>query len=537
MSMEFLECRVKAVLVLIAVLLTGCSISRMRTSTDLEVYRVLDGKSKEVSAERIPWEIGPAEKEMTSSAEPVPLTLKDALIVAARDNYDYRRRKEDIYLEALDLSSQRYQFRLRRGFGGGVSWESADDEESVSGSLDFSLIKWLAQGARITFDISEDFQEYLSGDGERTFQAGVSLDIFQPLFRGAGRRIAQENLLQAEREMVYEIRSFLRYQRSFSVDVARKYLALLLSKDNLQSYWNNYLYLKRTTERIEMLSRSGRIPPFEADQAKQNEYRAYQRWLEASNSYQRSLDEFKIFLAFSLETEISPDEKALETLLKEGLPEIEVELEKFKALALGKRLDLITNYDEVEDSERKVNLALNELRTKLDLNVNINSDSPEKSDPTFDLGEPSYKVGLDLEFPVDKIPERNAYREAVIALEREKRNLVLKKSEVKQEVINSYRGLQESYETYGIQKKSLELGAGRVESADLLLQAGRATTRDLLEAQESYLNARISLANSVVDYWISYLEFLKDSESLELDDRGIWKGDLYEKISGENYQE
>jgi len=33
---------------------------------------------------------------------------------------------------------------------------------------------------------------------------------------------------------------------------------------------------------------------------------------------------------------------------------------------------------------------------------------------------------------------------------------------------------------------------------------------------------------------ISYLELLRDTEQLQLDDTGVWKGDLYEKIIGED---
>ncbi|HQL65096.1 MAG TPA: TolC family protein, partial [bacterium] len=85
-----------------------------------------------------------------------------------------------------------------------------------------------------------------------------------------------------------------------------------------------------------------------------------------------------------------------------------------------------------------------------------------------------------------------------------------------------------------VQKNSLELATKRVESTDLMLQAGRATTRDLLEAQESFLDAKNSLSSAIVNYLISYLELLRDTEQLQLDDTGVWKGDLYEKIIGED---
>jgi len=379
--------------------------------------------------------------------------------------------------------------------------------------------------------------QYLTGSKEKVYQLAINLDILQPLFKGAGRRIAQENLVQAEREVVYQIRSFLRFQKTLAVSTAEKYFTLLQLKSKAVNYWNNYQYLKQTRERIEMLSQAGRISPSQADQARQDEYRAYQQWLQAKNSYEMLLDDFKIFLGVSPEIKISLEEKEIRSFLTKGVPKIDIEAKDFITLALQKRLDLMNASEQLEDARRKVKIALNELRTKLDLNVNVESTTSEKSYLTSDFKQPSYQTGLEFELPLNKVQERNAYREALITLERKKREISLKKDQIKLEVLNAYRDLQESYQTYLIQKNSLELASKRVESTDLLLQAGRATIRDLLEAQEAYLNAKNNLSNAITEYLISYLKFLRDTELLELDERGVWKGELYEKISGEDFQE
>ncbi|MCS7180780.1 MAG: TolC family protein, partial [bacterium] len=88
----------------------------------------------------------------------------------------------------------------------------------------------------------------------------------------------------------------------------------------------------------------------------------------------------------------------------------------------------------------------------------------------------------------------------------------------------------ESYQSYNIQLTSLKLAERRVESTDLLLQAGRATTRDLLEAQEAYLTAKNSLINSIANFILEYLNFLYATEKLEVDENGIWKGDINEVL-------
>jgi outer membrane protein TolC len=519
-------------LFLIIFLLTGCA-ARIKNSADREVYKILEKKTKQVTPETILWDIEfQATQEVPS--EDTPLTLKNVLIIATRNNRDYQTAKEDVYLKTLALISQRYNYSLRYGVDGTVTWEKDSlGEENVSADLNLNLAKWLAQGAQITFNIAQEYLKYLTGDTDGIFQTVVGLDILQPLFRGAGRSVAQAGLIQAERDVVYQIRSFLRYQRSFSVTIADKYFTLLEANNNLENYSKNYTYLKQTRERIQMLSEAGRATPIEVDQTRQDEYRAYQSWLSANNDYQQLLDEFKIFLGLSPEVKISLEAGGLEMFLEKGISEIKVKPEESIKLALEKRLDLMTAYDQLEDSKRNVDVALNALRTKLDLNLGVESRTPTGDKPSWEFEEPTYTAGFNLELPLNKIPERNAYRQALINFERGKRTITQTRDEMKLDILNLCRNLEELYQTYVIQEKSLKLASRRVEGTDLLLQAGRATTRDLLDAQESYLNAKNALSSAIVNYLISYLEFLRDTETLEIDESGVWKGDLYGKISGE----
>ena len=95
--------------------------------------------------------------------------------------------------------------------------------------------------------------------------------------------------------------------------------------------------------------------------------------------------------------------------------------------------------------------------------------------------------------------------------------------EVKLDVRRAYRGLLEAAEQYRIRKNSLELAESRVESTNLLLLAGRAITRDLLEAQDSLIEAQNSLTNAIVAHLIAKLNFFKDIGVLEVRPDGMWE--------------
>ena len=73
------------------------------------------------------------------------------------------------------------------------------------------------------------------------------------------------------------------------------------------------------------------------------------------------------------------------------------------------------------------------------------------------------------------------------------------------------------------QARAVTIAERRVRSTDLLLQAGRAEIRDLLESQEALLNAQNALASALVGYRVAELELQRDLGVLEVDEKGLWK--------------
>src|SRR5205823_7939597 len=53
-----------------------------------------------------------------------------------------------------------------------------------------------------------------------TSQSTINLDLVQPLLRGGGRAVTLEPLTQVERNLLYQIRNFVRFQKTFYVAIA-----------------------------------------------------------------------------------------------------------------------------------------------------------------------------------------------------------------------------------------------------------------------------------------------------------------------------
>jgi outer membrane protein TolC len=260
------------------------------------------------------------------------------------------------------------------------------------------------------------------------------------------------------------------------------------------------------------------------DQIRQDELSAENRLVVARQAYQNRLDEFKITLGLPTEASIVLDEDEARRLVDEGVVAIELPPERLVEIALQNRLDLMTACDRVEDAERKVQVAEDDLLPGLDLSAALTTDTEGDAQPlNFQGDRTDYSVGFELDLPLDKLAERNAYRERLIDLDKQKRDSEELRDEVAQQVRDGWRQYARTRSSYEIQRASLELAERRVESSVLLFEAGRADARDVLEAQDALVRAQNGLANALVDYKVASLELARDMDILVVGNKGQLK--------------
>jgi outer membrane protein TolC len=519
---------------LVGLLLIGCSTTYYKEDADKEVYGIISDKGAEIGGmperftiegEKEPLPLDPA------ASSPTVLSLESALKIAVENSRNYQREKESLYSQGLALTLARHEFDPI--FSGSASGDVARENQrnSISGVLSFGISKMLATGADLSVILTTNLFRYISGgDPAKAASSIISASIVQPLLEGAGRAVTLENLTQAERSMVYEIRDFVRFRKTLSVDVAKDYYDLLQRKDAVKNAWNNYENLKDELERSRLLAMAGRLPEFQVDQTEQDELRARDRWIRETELYENLLDDFKINLGIATDVPIEPDPAEMEELAKIGIVPPPVLAEEAIDIALDKRLDLRNTRGRVADADRKVTVAANALKAGLDVSGSIDVGTQGETTPfDFDFDNATYGAGLSLELPLDKKAERNAYRRSLIILVASERNLSERIDEIKQEVRNASRSLKQAEQSYNIQQNSLRLAKQRVESTTLLQQAGRASTRDVLESREALLDAQNAVSRALVDHFNARLDLLLAMESLRIRDDGLWTEEYDDK--------
>jgi len=453
------------------------------------------------------------------------LTMADALRVAVRASRDYQTQKETVYLTALALTFERYLFRPHPFATGTVNFVNEQDggrQRSWDPAADVGVTQALADGAVVAGSIGITALKYLNRELGDTVDSALDFSLTQPLWRGAGRRIVQENLLQAERNAVYAIRTFARFEQEFAVSIASQYLRVLQQRDVVMNNWENYLSLKRGRERAEWLAKAERMAEFQVDQARQDELAAYNRWIVERENYTNDLDAFKITLGIPVTAEVALEPRELARLGAAGLQQREFDLEDSTAKALGARLDLANTREGLEDANRRVLIAEDGLKGDVDLVASMGyaSRAAHPQSARISLTRGDYAIGFNIDLPVDRLGERNALRETQISRQVAARALDLARDNVVLDVRRAGRRLEQARESYEIQQRSVALAERRVDSTQMLLQAGRATQRDVLEAQRALLTARNALTGALVNHTIAGLEFERDVGTLAVDEEG-----------------
>ena len=316
-----------------------------------------------------------------------------------------------------------------------------------------------------------------------------------------------ETLRQAERDMVYELRRFYRFRQEFIIEISRTFYRLILRQGSIRNDYNNYLSLLKAKERAEDLSRD-RLSKLELDQTEQALLQSKSRYLISIQSYQQALNEFKLRLDI-MDQPIRFDKKAMDKLIEQGVNLLTITSDAAYRLGLKHRLDILNTIDQFEDAKRKLAQAADALNIDLDLSVGATVSSKDKDQYlNFDMNKWTGRFSLTFKLSLDKHKERNAYRKALIHFEQAIRDLGQGLDKLKRDIRIVLRNLEKTHQRYGIQLMAVELAERQVENVNTLLKAGRANTRDLLEAENALISAKNTLIDNLVTYHLERLELL-----------------------------
>ena len=513
-------------------LLASCTTQKRLTRLDREVAGLLDeAQAKHFGADAVPERLSidgyapfPAPEDPASA---VQLNLRRALELAARHSRDYQSAKETLYNAALSLrgAQHAWEWNPTHNLAAllGIRQEPQSETTfSTDASLGFS--RRLLSGGRIAGSIALSTLRYFSGDHSVSMQTIANLTVNQPLLRGAGALVAREPLTQAERNLIYALRNYVRTREALLITIADLYYDVLNAGADLRVAEQSLASFQYSARRSEAMGEfGGKVTQIDIGQARQRVLTAESSLVTCQANLRSAQDRLKIALAIPLDTEIAVDAADLEAMLAKPLPAPQGTLEEAVETALRQRLDLANQQDQLADAERAIRIAEDDMRAEVNLAGSATARSQRRNrlaTPRF--GDAEYSLGLEIDLPFDRTDELIALRRAQIAAQRQKREL----DAAHDEIIRSLRSTWVNLEAYArrveIQKLSVSLAEQRVENSRMLFEDGRIAIRDYLDAQDDLSTARNSLTQQLVAHRMSWLQLLYQLDELKVDPATLW---------------
>ncbi len=280
----------------------------------------------------------------------VLLNLKNALRLGIRNSRDFQREREDLYLSALDLTFDRFQFSPRFALGEkggaearGKNATSKPGQNEASLLTDGSVRMLTATGGDILASFANAFVwDVKNGRVSETASTLLNFSLVQPLLRFGGRIRVLENLTQAERTLLANVRQMQQYQHGYYLRVAAGrgpgegpsrsgavgasglglaagtpsgstvapradgFMGLLEEAQRIENLESNVARLRESMEQLSAAFDAGRISSrLQVDQARLALFNGQSSLLTAKAAYQTRLDTFKIELGLPPDVPVS----------------------------------------------------------------------------------------------------------------------------------------------------------------------------------------------------------------------------------------
>jgi len=451
-----------------------------------------------------------------SSSPPLPaeavrsLSLTESFQQAQFSGREYLNAEEDYVLAAIRLLAERHLWGPRLFNDTTVGTTGAGTGGSFEHTL--NIVNQLRATQRLPYGGSVEAAWIVSATDQLRERAtggyrqssGIVLSGDLPLLRGAGD-VAREELIQAERNVIYQARSFERFRRGFLVDIAVDYFELMQTKSAIANQQRQLESLRRLEMATIAKVEAGKEETFEKGIASNRVQGAISSLANLVDQYILQLERYKIRLGLPIEDVVSVSGQVID------LPEPDISMADAAAIALEYRLDLQNQRDGLDDARRRVANAKNQVLPELNIGANLNVPT-DPADPTGGLGvsadDLNYGASATLSLPLDRERERLNVRAAVVALQRSVREYEQARDNVIVDVRDALRAIDNSRLQLRIARTQVDINRERLRGLQLRIDTIETQTiidaeNDLLISENDRDRAETALRTAVLNYLLA----------------------------------
>jgi len=162
------------------------------------------------------------EKESPGAQPAFRVNLEQASELGLINSREFQTRREEVYLAALPVTSERFAFTAQFFAREQAlrEWSGSELPEGLRNrwrpDTELGVTQRFSTGALLVAKLANATVVEMGNSSTKVFSPSVlSLDFFQPLFQGGGKAVTLEPLTLVERGLLYEIRWYARFRKQF----------------------------------------------------------------------------------------------------------------------------------------------------------------------------------------------------------------------------------------------------------------------------------------------------------------------------------
>jgi outer membrane protein len=434
----------------------------------------------------------------------VSLSLDDAMRLALKQNINLQSARDRVTSANIALESAKSEFNIKiRPEISGLFQEGGDLNQNYA----LRVSKKLHIGSELSWQAKTWIDDSLE---ENQYQTDLTVAYTQPLLRGRGKLATTEELVSAEQRTVSQYRSLFLAQQQLMINVATAYYGIL--RDQMLVEVN-----ERALERAKTLLQAAEAKLKVGMASKMDVFRAELQVLTAENgvvdakeSLENTKRRFNLLLGADLGTEF-----VLSTTL-EYTP-ISIDQEQLVQQALENRLEILEAYESLNDAERRMKIARQNLYPPLDLSVQYTlSGEGNAFEESLDMKESHWGIGINSSFNLDFASDRAAYQQAQLTYNGAIRSVQSIEQDVLLDVLQTVTSVKQAQARVYLQEQSVFQAEKQLELAELRYKKGLSDNLDVIDAEESFIKAKTNYYSAVVQHLIAKMKLKQVTGTLEI---------------------
>ncbi|WP_431823573.1 TolC family protein [Burkholderia sp. F1] len=432
-------------------------------------------------------------RSVSLNGETVDVSLQDAVFLALRGNRQIRSAYLGRIAQKFDLRVAEDRFTPKLVLAGQYSSARNQDGNGSQGALAPTATLLSKVGTQFSLSWTSLFSR--TGNNGRFQDDGVTLQVIQPLLRGAGSDIATAPVRLAR---LAEERNKLDLQSAVSQTVTQTVIAyreLLRAQAQLQITRDALARSGKLLEMNQALIAAGRMAAVDIVQTEANVATQELDVEEAHNRLASSRATLLQLIGVDLTTRIraSDDMRAETTAI--GLAQAE-------DVALSHQPDYLKQL--IAQEEAKINLAVAKNNRLWDVSL-VAGAGQGRDRVAGDFGTFSNRhwqgyVGVQVQIPIGDLTLRQADVHAAVGVETTKVQAAESEVRLRKDVDDAVRDVLSRWRQYQISQRALDLSRRTLEIEHEKLQVGRSNNFQVLSFETALRSAENARLNALIGY-------------------------------------